>query len=82
VPPVDPQVLNSKGSLYLTRPTLVHHVADRDELRWRSSDVLGAAARGELSVRIGERYPLADAGRAHEDLAGRRTTGKLLLIPG
>ncbi|MDQ4007488.1 MAG: quinone oxidoreductase [Actinomycetota bacterium] len=82
VPPVDPQTLNSKGSLYLTRPTLAHYVADRDELRWRASDVLGSAARGELSVRIGARYPLAEAGRAHEDLAGRRTTGKLLLIPG
>lgn len=81
VPPVDPQVLNNKGSLFLTRPKLADHVADRDELLWRASDVLGAAARGELSVRIGGRYPLAEAARAHEDLAGRRTTGKLLLIP-
>jgi len=82
VPPVDPQTLNGKGSLFLTRPTLVDHVVSRDELLWRASDVLGAAARGELSVRIGGRYPLAEAARAHEDLAGRRTTGKLLLIPG
>jgi NADPH:quinone reductase len=82
VPPVDPQALNAKGSLFLTRPTLVDYVVSRDELLWRASDVLGAAARGELSVRVGGRYPLAEASRAHEDLAGRRTTGKLLLIPG
>ncbi|HEX2175537.1 MAG TPA: quinone oxidoreductase [Nocardioidaceae bacterium] len=81
VPPVDPQVLNSKGSLFLTRPKLADHTADRTELLWRASDVLGAAARGELSVRVGGRYPLSEAGRAHEDLAGRRTTGKLLLLP-
>jgi NADPH2:quinone reductase len=82
VPPFDPQTLNAKGSLFLTRPTLGDHIVDREELTWRAGDVLGAAARGELSVRIGGRYPLAEAGRAHEDLAGRRTTGKLLLIPG
>jgi NADPH:quinone reductase len=82
VPPVDPQTLNSKGSVYLTRPKLADYTADRGELLWRASDVLGWAARGELSVRVGARYPLAQAARAHEDLAGRRTTGKLLLIPG
>ncbi len=82
VPPVDPQTLNTKGSLFLTRPTMVDYIATREELLWRASDVLGAAARGELTVRIGGRYPLADAAQAHEDLAGRRTTGKLLLIPG
>jgi NADPH:quinone reductase len=81
VPPLDPQVLNNKGSLFLTRPKLADHTADRDELLWRASDVLGAAARGELTVRVGGRYPLTDAARAHEDLAGRRTTGKLLLLP-
>jgi NADPH:quinone reductase len=82
VPAFDPQILNSKGSLFLTRPKLGDYTADRDELLWRAGDVLGWAAGGELSVRIGERYPLAEAARAHDDLAARRTTGKLLLIPG
>ena len=81
VPPLDPQRLNSGGSLFLTRPTLVHYVADRGELLWRAGDLFEWIAKGELDVRIGGEYPLADAARAHEDLAGRRTTGKLLLIP-
>ena len=81
VPPLDPQRLNSGGSLFLTRPTLVHYVADRAELLWRAGDLFEWIAKGELDVRIGGEYPLADADRAHEDLAGRRTTGKLLLIP-
>ena len=81
VPPFDPQRLNSGGSLFLTRPTLVHYVADRGELLWRAGDLFEWIAKGELDVRIGGEYPLADAARAHEDLAGRRTTGKLLLIP-
>ena len=81
VPPFDPQRLNSGGSLYLTRPTLAHYIADRAELAQRAADVLGWVADGSLSVRIGGTYPLADAARAHEDLTGRRTTGKLLLIP-
>jgi NADPH2:quinone reductase len=82
VPPVDPQRLNSGGSLYLTRPTLVHYTADPQELRWRAGEVFDWVAKGELDVRIGGTYPLADAARAQEDLAGRRTTGKLLLLPG
>jgi NADPH:quinone reductase len=81
VPPFDPQRLNSGGSLYLTRPTLAHYIAGRAELAWRAGEVLGWVADGELSVRIGGTYPLAHAARAHEDLTGRRTTGKLLLIP-
>jgi NADPH2:quinone reductase len=81
VPPVDPQTLNSKGSLFLTRPTLAHYIADRSELLERSSDVLGQVADGSLDVRIGGRYRLEEAGRAHEDLQGRRTTGKLLVVP-
>ena len=81
VPPVDPQRLNSGGSLYLTRPTLAHYVADRAELEWRAGDLFGWIADGDLDVRIGATYPLADAGRAHADLAARRTTGKLLLLP-
>jgi NADPH2:quinone reductase len=81
VPPVDPQRLNSGGSLFLTRPTLGNYVADADELAWRASELFSWIAKGELDVRIGGEYPLADAARAHEDLAGRRTTGKLILIP-
>jgi NADPH:quinone reductase len=81
VPPFDLQRLNTGGSLFITRPTLVHYVADRAELLWRAGDLLEWVAKGELDVRIGGEYPLADAPRAHEDLAARRTMGKLLLIP-
>ncbi|MFI7610657.1 quinone oxidoreductase family protein [Nonomuraea terrae] len=81
VPPVDPQILNRQGSLFLTRPTLIHHIADREELLRRASDLFGWIAAGRLRISVSHRYPLAEAGRAHEDLAGRRTTGKLLLIP-
>jgi NADPH:quinone reductase len=81
VPPFDPQRLNSGGSLFLTRPTLADYTADRAELLWRAGDVLGAVARGELNVRIGLEYSLAHAPQAHEDLAARRSTGKLILIP-
>lgn len=81
VPPFDLQRLNSGGSLYVTRPTLGHYVADRAELLWRAGDLFEWIAKGDLDVRIGAEYPLADAPRAHEDLAARRTTGKLLLIP-
>jgi NADPH:quinone reductase len=81
VPPFDPQRLNSGGSLFLTRPTLVHYIAERAELEWRAGELFSWVANGELDVRIGGTYPLADAKRAHEDLAGRKTTGKLLLIP-
>jgi NADPH2:quinone reductase len=82
VPPFDPQRLNTAGSLYLTRPTLAHYIADADELRWRAGDVLDWILKGELDVRIGGTYPLAEAARAQHDLASRRTTGKLLLLPG
>ena len=81
VPPLDPQRLNSAGSLFLTRPTLWHYVTDRADLEWRAGDLFGWIADGELDVRIGGTYPLADAARAHADLAARRTTGKLLLLP-
>jgi NADPH2:quinone reductase len=81
VPPLDPQVLNRKGSLFLTRPTLGHYIATRDELLERAGSVLGQVAEGRLDVRIGGRYPLEQSGRAHEDLEGRRTTGKLLVVP-
>jgi NADPH:quinone reductase len=81
VPPFDLQRLNTGGSLFITRPTLVHYIADRAELLWRAGDLFEWIAKGELDVRIGGEYPLADAPRAHDDLAARRTTGKLLLIP-
>jgi NADPH:quinone reductase len=81
VDPVDPQRLNAAGSLFLTRPTLAHYVATRDELRWRTGDLFAWIAAGDLSVHIGGRYPLDEAARAHDDLEARRTTGKLLLIP-
>ena len=81
VPPFDIQRLNSGGSLFATRPTLAHYIADLAEMRWRVGELFGWIAAGELDVRIGGSYPLADAARAHEDLAARRTTGKLLLIP-
>jgi NADPH2:quinone reductase len=81
VDPLDPQVLNQKGSLFLTRPSLVHYVASRAELLERASAVLGWVADGTLKVRIGREFPLAAAAEAHRELEGRRTTGKLLLIP-
>ena len=81
VPPFNPQRLNSGGSLFLTRPTLANYVADRAELLWRSGDLFRWIGKGELNVRVGAEYPLAGAPRAHEDLAGRRTTGKLILVP-
>lgn len=81
VPPFDPQLLNRKGSLFLTRPTLGHHVATRDELLERAEDVLDGVRAGDLDVRIGAEFPLERAADAHRALAGRETTGKVLLIP-
>ena len=81
VPPFDLQRLNSSGSVYVTRPTLGHYVADRDELLWRGESVLGDIAAGRLRLEIGGRYALGDAATAYDDLEARRTTGKLLLIP-
>jgi NADPH:quinone reductase len=80
VPPVDPARLVAGGSLFLTRPSLVNYVATREELLARSGDVFDWIAQGKLDVHIGGRYPLEDARRAQEDLAGRKTTGKLLLL--
>ena len=79
VPPVDPQRLAAGGSLFLTRPTLVHYIVTREELMSRADDLFRWVEQGTLTVRIGGRYPLDQAARAHEDLAGRRTTGKLIL---
>jgi NADPH2:quinone reductase len=81
VPPFDPMRLEGGGSLFLTRPGIRHYTATRDELNARARDVFAWISEGKLDVRIGGRYPLAEARRAHEDLEGRRTTGKLLLIP-
>ncbi|PZR55474.1 quinone oxidoreductase [Xylanimonas oleitrophica] len=81
VPPFDPQRLNSGGSLYLTRPTLAHHTATRTELERRAGEIMAAAASGDLDVRIGATYPLAEAAEAHRALEGRATTGKVLLLP-
>ena len=81
VPPVDPQRLNSGGSLYLTRPSLHWHVRTPEELAARADAVFSAVAAGDLSVRIGGRYPLDAAADAQRDLQSRRTTGKLLLLP-
>ena len=81
VPPVDPQRLNAGGSLYLTRPTIGHYLLNAQERRWRADEIFGAAADGTLKVRIGARYPLAEAAQAHADLEQRRTTGKVVLVP-
>jgi NADPH2:quinone reductase len=79
VPPVDPTILNTCGSLFLTRPSLGHYVATREELQWRASDVLGMVLSGTLSVRISGVYTLADAAQAHRDLEARKTLGKYLI---
>jgi NADPH2:quinone reductase len=81
VAPIDPIILTQKGSLYLTRPSLGNYIATRDELVARSGAVFGMLASGQLRLRIEHIYPLADAERAHRDLEGRKTTGKLLLMP-
>jgi NADPH:quinone reductase len=81
VPPVSPLVLSSKGSLFLTRPTLAHYTATSEELAWRAGDLFRMIGEGTLEVRVDKRYPLAEAEAAHRALQGRETTGKVLLIP-
>ncbi|MDX2005049.1 MAG: quinone oxidoreductase [Meiothermus sp.] len=81
VPPFNPQILNQKGGLFLTRPSLWHYTQTRAELEWRAGEILGWAAQGRLSIRIGAEFPLAQAAQAHIALQGRQTTGKVLLIP-
>ena len=81
VPPFDLIALSQKGSLYVNRPTLVNYIATREELMARSGAVFGMIAAGKLKLRIAHTYPLAEAQQAHRDLEGRKTTGKLLLIP-
>ena len=79
VPPIDPLVLTQKGSLYLTRPSLAHYVADADSFRERATKVLNWVAKGSLKLRIERTYPLAELAQAHRDLEGRKTTGKLVI---
>ncbi|MGV8873350.1 MAG: quinone oxidoreductase family protein [Rhodococcus sp. (in: high G+C Gram-positive bacteria)] len=81
VPPLDPQRLNGAGSLFLTRPTLAHHIRDRTELEWRAGDVFAAMSSGALTIAIGARYALDDAAQAHMDLESRSTTGSIVLVP-
>ena len=81
VPPFDLLELTKHGSLFVTRPSLQHYVASREELEQRSNDVLQMIVRGDLKLRIHKKYPLEDVRQAHLDLEGRKTTGKLLLIP-
>lgn len=81
VSPLDPLTLTQKGSLFLTRPSLNNYIATREELMARSSAVFGMIAAGKLKLRIEHTYPLAEARQAHRELEGRKTTGKLLLIP-
>ena len=81
VPPLDPQILNTKGSLFLTRPTIAHYTASREEMLGRTNDLFGWIADGKLEVRIDRTFPLADAPEAHRYLEGRQTKGKLLLNP-
>ena len=81
VPPFDPNILNGKGSLFLTRPSLAHYLLTREELEWRAGDVLRWIETGQLKLRIDRTYSLAKAADAHRDLESRRTAGKLLLLP-
>jgi len=78
---IDPQVLNQKGSLFLTRPSLAHYVSNMDELRWRAHDLFQWIEKGQLGVNVYQTYPLEEASQAHRDLEARKTTGKLLLRP-
>ena len=80
VAPVDPQLLNDKGSIFLTRPSLFHYAANRKEVLSRSGDIFRWISESRLKVRIGASYPLAEAAQAHRDLAGRKTTGKVILL--
>jgi NADPH2:quinone reductase len=80
VKPLDPQILNQKGSLFLTRPSLAHYIATRDELVGRATDVFGWMMGGKLDIKIHARYPLERAADAHRDLESRKTAGKLLLV--
>jgi NADPH:quinone reductase len=81
VPPFDPQRLNTAGSLFLTRPTLLHYIRTPDEFSWRAGELLDAISTGTLTITVSNRYPLADAADAHRDLEGRKTVGSVVLVP-
>lgn len=81
VPPFDPQRLNAAGSVFLTRPSLVHFMRTAQEFSWRAEELFDAVAGGAIRIEVGGRYPLAEAARAHEDLQGRKTTGSVVLLP-
>jgi NADPH:quinone reductase len=81
VPPFDPQRLNSAGSVFLTRPTLMHYTRTTDEFSWRAGELLNAIADGTIDVTVSNRYPLAEAADAHRDLQGRKTVGSVVLVP-
>jgi NADPH2:quinone reductase len=81
VPPLDLQILNARGSLFVTRPSLNHHIASREELVARAGDVLGWIRDGKVKLRLEHQFPLAEAAAAHRALEGRKTTGKILLLP-
>ncbi|ETW23627.1 quinone oxidoreductase family protein [Mycobacterium gastri] len=81
VPPVDPQRLNAAGSVYLTRPSLVHFLRTGEEFGWRAAELFDVIGGGVVNVEISGRYPLAEAARAHQDLQGRKTTGSIMLLP-
>ena len=81
VPPLDPITLMQKGSLFLTRPTMNHYTSTREELEARASAIFDMIAAKKLKLRLEHIYPLKEAQQAHRDLEGRKTTGKLLLIP-
>lgn len=81
VPPIDPQELNRRGGLFVTRPAVHWYLQNAQERAWRFSELFSSLTSGDLRLNIGSIYPLTEAGRAHDDLEGRRTTGKLLLVP-
>lgn len=81
VPPVDPQRLNAAGSVFLTRPALVHFMRTGQEFNWRAEELFEAVAGGSINIEVGGRYPLAEATRAHQDLQGRKTAGSIVLLP-
>jgi NADPH2:quinone reductase len=81
VPPLDAGILNTRGSLFLTRPSLGHYAASREEMQWRTSDIFSWIQAGQLMLTIDRTLPLKDAGEAHRALENRSTAGKVLLIP-
>jgi NADPH:quinone reductase len=81
VPPIDPQRLNAAGSVFMTRPALVHFMRTAQEFSWRAEELFDAVAGGAIKIEAGGRYPLSEAARAHEDLQGRKTAGSVVLLP-